>query len=255
MGYNKQEIKKELDSFMHKNYPRYNPVDWFAMIESVAEKADKYTLCECDGVTITENEINIIKSVEDKVLERLLFTLLCMAKFLNFRNENNNDWVNFDDSEIFKIANISISAFNKGIKLNTLRELGLIEYAKRIDNLNIRVLYIDKSDDATNILLVDDFRSLGNEWRLYCGENYIRCNECGKLIRKTSKNKKYCTDCINENPYYQPFSTKIIKCIDCRKEVEVNGNVKNKKRCDDCQKVYDAQRNRIRVQKYRNKNK
>ena len=37
---------------------------------------------------------------------------------------------------------------------------------------------------------------------------------------------------------YQPISTKTIQCIDCGKEVEVDGIVKNKKRCDECQKIY-----------------
>ena len=54
---------------------------------------------------------------------------------------------------------------------------------------------------------------------------------------------------------YQPIGTKTIKCIDCGKEVEVDGIVKNKKRCDECQKAYDAERNRIRVQNYRDRQK
>lgn len=235
---------------MFKNYTGYNPIDWLTMIESFSEKSDKYKLCECDGVWITKNEIDTIKSIQDNVLERLAFSLLCIAKFLNVRNEKNNDWVNFDDSEIFKAANISISAFNKGIKLNMLRELRLIEYAKRIDNLNIHVLFVEKDDDE-KVLFINDFRNLGNEWRLYCGENYIRCTDCGKLIRKTSKNKKYCTDCIKENPYYENIGTKIIKCVDCGKVVEIDAKDNKTCRCDECQHIENK---RIKLEYYhRNK--
>ena len=44
----------------------------------------------------------------------------------------------------------------------------------------------------------------------------------------------YCDEC----GVYQPIGTKTITCIDCGKEVEVDGIVKNKKRCDECQKIY-----------------
>lgn len=77
-----------------------------------------------------------------------------------------------------------------------------------------------------------------------------RC-DCGGIFFQNKKNNKFkCDKCST----YQPIGTKTIKCIDCGKEVEVDGIVKNKKRCDDCQRAYDAERNRIRVQKYRNKN-
>ena len=48
---------------------------------------------------------------------------------------------------------------------------------------------------------------------------------------------------------YQPLISKTIICIDCDKVVEVDGIVKNKKRCDECQEIYDVERNKIRVKK------
>ena len=69
----------------------------------------------------------------------------------------------------------------------------MIEYAKKVNNLNIQVLYID--DESKNKLFVSDFRKLGYEWRLYKGEKYIRCADCGVLVKKTSNRRKYCKDC------------------------------------------------------------
>lgn len=189
----KMNIIKELNTFMEKNYSNYNSVDWFSSLEKYATKAAKYPLCECNGVWITENELKTINEIHDKVLERLAFTLLCLAKFRNFRNPNNNNWVNYSNGEIYSIACINTTAFEKDIKLNTLKELGLIEYAKKVDNLNIQVLYID--DDSENKLFISDFRKLGYEWRLYKGEKYIRCADCGILVKKSSNRKKYCKDC------------------------------------------------------------
>lgn len=192
-GLRKAGILKELNSFMFENYPRYNPVDWTESLEKYANKAGKYPLCECKGVWITENEIKTINEINDKVLERLAFTLLCLAKFRNFRNSNNNNWINYSNGEIYSMACINTTAFEKDIKYNKLKELGLIEYAKKINNLNIQVLYID--NDSKNKLFVSDFRKLGYEWRLYKGENYIRCADCSILTKRKNGTTKYCTNC------------------------------------------------------------
>ena len=190
----KAGIIKELNNFMENNYPHYNPIDWSASLEKYANKAGKYPLCECKGVWITENELKTIEEIHDKVLERLAFTLLCLAKFRNFRNpNNNNNWVNYSNGEIYSMACINTTAFEKDVKFNKLKEFGLIEYAKKVNNLNIQVLYID--DDSENRLFVSDFRKLGYEWRLYKGEKYIRCADCGILVKRTSNRRKYCKDC------------------------------------------------------------
>ena len=91
------------------------------------------------------------------------------------------------------MACISTTAFEKDVKFNKLKELGLIEYAKKINNLNIQVLYID--DESENKLFVSDFRKLGYEWRLYKGEKYIRCADFGILTRKKKGTTKYCSNC------------------------------------------------------------
>ena len=192
-GLRQTGIIAELNNFMWHNYPHYNPIDWSASLEKYANKANKYPLCECEGVWITENELKTIDDIQNKVLERLTFTLLCLAKFRNYRNPNNNNWVNCSNGEIYSLACISTSSFDKDIKFNKLRELGLIEYAKKVNNLNIQVLYTD--DDSEKKLFISDFRKLGYEWRVYKGEKYIRCADCEILVRKTSNRKKYCKDC------------------------------------------------------------
>jgi len=196
-GYGKQKIVNELNLFMNQNYPRYNPINWTEYIEKCANHAKKYPLCECEGVWITSNELKTIEGMHNKVMERLAFTLLCLAKFKNFRNPENNGWVNNEDSEIYKLACITTTAFDKGIRFCQLKELGLIKYAKKINNLNVQVLFVDEEGEKK--LFINDFRKLGYEWRLYKGENYIRCTDCGILTKKTSNSKKYCSYCSKLN--------------------------------------------------------
>nr|DAO66562.1 MAG TPA: hypothetical protein [Caudoviricetes sp.] len=178
-------------------YPRYNPVEWRDYFERCISVSDQYPLCECDGVWINKNEVTTIKSLENKILERLAFTLLCLAKFRNYRNPDNNNWVNNTNGEIFSMACINIGSLEKDLRIHKLKELNLVEYAKKINNLSIKVLYVDEESEKG--FFVSDFRKLGYEWKLYNGENYIRCADCGILIKKTSNAKRYCNECAKKN--------------------------------------------------------
>lgn len=189
----KSELPSLLDKFMSSHYPRYNPIDWAEYIEKFTAKASKHPLCKCDGVWVTENELKTITEIQNKVLERLAFTLLCLAKFNNIKNPNSNNWFDYSNGEIYSMACINTNAFDKDIKFYQLKELGLIEYAKRVDNLSLHILYVD--EDSERQFFVSDFRRLGYEWRLYKGERYIRCSDCGTLVRRTSNRTKYCKDC------------------------------------------------------------
>ena len=189
----KTKIIKALDAFMEENYPRYNPVDWGLNLEKYAGKASRYPLCQCRGIWLAKEELDTISGIHGKVLERLAFTLLCLAKFNNFRNPLNNNWVNSSNGEIYSMACINTTAAEKDLKLGRLREMGLIEHARKIDNLSVQVLFT--VPEGTQKLFVSDFRKLGYEWRLYQGENYIRCAGCGILVKNTNGRRRFCKEC------------------------------------------------------------
>ena len=73
------------------------------------------------------------------------------------------------------------------------------------------------------------------------------------MVRKELYKTIRCPQC-QDLANYTPIETKIIKCIDCGKEVEVDGIVKNKKRCDECQKRYIRKLKTEKQREYR-KNK
>ena len=193
----KAGIIRELDEFMREREPNYNPVDWAARLEKYAEVSGKYPLCQCHGIWVTAGELHRIKEIGDKVLERLAFTLLCLARFGNFRNPDNHNWVSYSNGEIYSMACINTTALEKDLKLTRLRELGLIEYAKKINNLGVQVLFMEESGEKE--LFLSDFRTLGYEWRVYQGENYIRCDGCGILTRKRKGTSKYCSACRKQS--------------------------------------------------------
>lgn len=240
-GCKKKEIKEKLTEYLKKYYPRYeiDEYDWEEAIDKLAGKAGKYPLYEIDGVSIKVSEMETIRKINDKVLERLAFTMLCIAKLNNRKRERNNGWITTDSADLFNYARITCSAYERELKICMLYKMGLLELPKRLDNLNIRVAFIcDSGDEA---LFVSDFRELGYEYQLYRGKNYVRCAECGILI-KGNKNgtKKYCNNCAA----YTPKEIREVYCVDCGKKFVVGPKSGRSIRCADCQ-------SRIRKEKKR----
>lgn len=233
-GYRRKRIAQLLTEFLSKCYPPYpvNRVFWDEAIDRIAQKAGKYVLHEINGVSISRNEMETIRGIHNKVLERLCFTMLCLAKLNNLKNPKNNGWVNQKTKDIFKLARISCNVTDRYKKLGALAGLGLIEFPRRNDNLSNRVTFIDNGDE---VLFVDDFRELGYTYMQYCGGNFIKCAECGKIMRNNrARNKKYCSECAA----YHPKEFKKVICMDCGIEFEVDSRNNQSKRCKDCYALY-----------------
>lgn len=231
----------ELKNFLDLAYPKYsmNKSYWSDIIEKISKKTTKEKLFESDGVWITEAEWNEIEKLNNKVLEKLAFTLLCIAKINNQKKPNNNNWVNTEIKEIFKMANISCSIDLRAKRLGVIIHSGLAEFAKRIDNLNLKILFVHDEDKKK--FIVNDFRNLGNEYLYRIGENYIRCAECGTLVKNNKfGNKKYCSTCAS----YIPQNLKQIECVDCGKIIYISALNNKTCRCLDCQKENDKRRKR-----------
>lgn len=253
-GYRKKKIISLLIDYLSKYYPRYelNESSWKGSIVRIAANAGSFKLFEISGVKIKKAEIETILGLKNKVLERLAFTMLCIAKLNNIKNPKNNGWVNTDSKEIFNYARISCKAIEREVKIGQLWKKGLLEFSKRNDNLNCRVTFIN--DDSEEELFVYDFRELGYEYLLYKGSNFIRCADCGVLTRgNKAGTKKYCKDCAA----YTPQGSKTVVCVDCGKEIKVDAKDNKTCRCKDCynkyRKEYKAKKEKERRQKLKEK--
>ena len=199
----KKQTFNKLNEFMEHNYKNYNSALWEDIIEDICKKANKYPLREINSIGITQNELDNISEIDNLKYQKLLFTMLCYAKLYNRISENNNGWINADIKEIFRAARVSVKYRNdKFLYLNDLEKTGLISFSNINDNLNIRVNFIDMN--GSSVLDIDDFRELGYEYLNYIGNcKFIRCVECGRLIKKTNNRCLYCTKCAKEKKNIQ----------------------------------------------------
>lgn len=195
-GYEKKEIKGLLEDFMLKCDSTLNLVKWQDTLEKVVKSTEKYKLIEIDGVSITQAEIAKIQAIKSKMLQKLMFTMLCLAKYGNAISDNNNNWVNRKDKDVFNLANVKTTTKRQSLMINDLWTIGYIGYSKVVDNVNINIKIID--NDSPTVLYITDFRNLGNQYMRYCGEKFVECECCGVLVKENHGKQRYCADCAKQ---------------------------------------------------------
>lgn len=191
-----------LSSLLQNSNYNYDLVKSMKYLEDISKNAANHELKKVEEVIITQNEINKIRELENPKQERLLFTLLVYAKFNNAVSDNNNNWCNIKIGELYKIAKVSTrNAKEKAKLLNKFKNKELIAFSKNNTNLNMRCLFVDECEE--NIYCqVTDLRELGYQYiALSDDSQFIKCVNCGVLIRKKSKkdySTKYCNTCKEE---------------------------------------------------------
>lgn len=197
-----RETIDRIEQFMQKNCEMYNPVKWKATILKHVKGAKKYNMVQVNSVGITQQELDIISAVSERRLRKLLFALICLAKFFNKRGNNTNDWVSTEYKDIFRMAHIFVTQSVQTKMLSELYNLGMISFGNKITNLNIHLNVIDHENEP--VWIIDDFRDLGNEYVFRTEtSDLFRCESCGLVIKKNRNVHKYCPQCADKIQRYQ----------------------------------------------------
>lgn len=246
IGKNDDEIKELLSDFLNRCLKdKYKESKWIDSIFYQVIKSKKYNLKKVDNVIVTKSEMEIIQSVKGKSRQKVLFTLLVLAKYYNAVSDKNKNWTNLEYKKIFKLANVQLSIQNQALLINDLYNCGFVNVSKNVGKPNIQVNFVDNESDA--VLTITRLKDLGKEYLMFCGEDYIRCQKCGTLVKNYKNTNKYCKTCGQ----YQPIETKTVICVDCGKEFSVDARITNKIRCDECQGEKKRKDTKLRVQRYR----
>jgi len=219
-GYSTDESRKLTESFLLRCDPTASLVLWSQRLDYVMSRAAKCPIIQIESIRITESEMVAIKAIPKRQTARLAFVLLCVSKYWDVVNPNNNHWVNERDTDLMRMANVNTSIRRQSAMFAELRELGLIKFSNRVDNLNVQVLFTD--DDPPVVLDVRDFRNLGYLYLKYLGESYIECACCGLVVRseaKTGRKKKYCDVCATKKRIEQNVNS-VMKIRAQRKDRE-----------------------------------
>lgn len=196
-GYRKSEIRRKVEDFMIRCQPRLSLVKWDGSISAAVNIAEKYPPICINGIAITEPEMKKIEQLPSLLQQRLMFAIVCLAKYGNAVSKNNGNWVNAEQKDIFALANVTLSSKRQSLMINDLWQAGYIGYSCLVDNTNLSVKILEEGDVA---MYVDDFRNLGNQYMRYHGGDYFECECCGLVLKvtNTSAHQKYCKECAGE---------------------------------------------------------
>lgn len=195
-GYTKREIRGKLEDFLLQCDPNIILQKWTEILDRAVRGCAKNKLIEVGGVNVTEAELAAVRGIEGKQLQRLAFAMLCVAKYWNAASPTNSNWVNLPDKELMGLANISTSVRRQSQFMHQLRDAGLIRYSRRVDSLNVQVTFVQ--GDSPVVATITDFRNLGNQYQMLCGERFFNCEQCGLTIKRKVNNQKYCPECASE---------------------------------------------------------
>lgn len=191
-GYNGKALRRKLEDFLLICDPYVSIPKWSDALDRIIKAAKKYPPVCIDKIDVTQKELDRINAVDGVQVKRLAFALLCLAKYWNASRGCANGWVNTKESEIMKIANVSATAKRRAAMFRKLKDEGMIEFSNKIDNTNVRVLFID---EGKAVLHIYDFRNLGYQYLMYHGGNFIQCECCGITTKILSNRQRYCPSC------------------------------------------------------------
>ena len=201
-------VKKELLEFDLDNYQEYKYHNKIMKIcASLFDGSIDKKFREQEYIPIYENELKVIESLPNDRQKKLMFTFFALARYMNC-----DGWINKKTSkgisEVFKLANVTLTSDKRNELLHELYVNGYISLGKKVDNLNIKV-QLDDSGDI--VYKVKDFNNLGNQYIGNFKKGYKQCKCCGKKIKDTGNKKMYCAKCANQSllESYKKYKNKV----------------------------------------------
>ena len=197
LGLDRQEVYKNINSYLKERMDKYTPKKWSEMINNILDTIEKngwYNLIDVDNISVTKAEWNTIVGIGNVKLEKIAFVLLCYIKVYRARGSSNDKMNNLSDL-------LTESGF-RGVRedkllIADLKDLGLIQIGT-LKHMFVKPLYIN--EESEEYIKIDDFEKVVTYYDEYRnGVKYGRCEVCGKRIKISKNNKnKYCNICKKE---------------------------------------------------------
>jgi len=193
-GLDTEAVRERLNALYNKD----NPCGFADISERILKEAGKRSLLYITSIPVTRRELQTIRGIDGIRRQRVAFALLALAKYQNHVHGENHDWVSFRHKDVFSMANVKVSVNEQYLLLNDLKSMGLLKYNKRVDNLDVRVLYMDSEGPVAGsqvALEIHDMRNLGHQYMRHWGGRFVECRACGAVVPRKSPRQMYCVDC------------------------------------------------------------
>ena len=114
---------------------------------------------ELEYVPIYEKELKVVESLPNDRQKKFMFTLFAIARYMDCEG-----WINKKDSkglsEVFKLANVTLSSDKKNELLHELYSNGYIHFGKKVNNLKEYInSYLENNEDS-KLNISDDLSTI-----------------------------------------------------------------------------------------------
>lgn len=149
------------------------------------------------NIVATKKEVESIRKIKNFGYQKLLFTMLIVAKRIKFsENKRHSEFLGYHLNKQM-VHNISVD-LNMKISLakttSLMREFFLLGMIEPSGGQNVKLLYAEDNSqplievDGKNMKIYDCYVS-------YLGGDILFCEDCEKEMKRTSPNQKYCDNC------------------------------------------------------------
>lgn len=220
-------------SWMNRNNNGFCENNYSKFIESAVKKSKNKPLYLINSIKFTQEEIDCIQSLNNLRYEKIMFVLLCTAKFQQIVHGYTDGLIYYNITQVFKDARVSVSKNNRENILHELLKINFIKLPYKNDSKCLFVTIIDNENKPKYEILPHDCNELAYFYMKISGDKKInRCKKCNKLIKINKRYGNLCPDCFTI-----PTNMRKIKCQDCGKEVEISIFNSKTIRCEACQKL------------------
>lgn len=197
-GLKKREVENKINDFLLDHYNDYHVVETPDQIEFLVNKywRDKKDYIKVESIKITKSELEYIRTLDNIILEKILFAILVDAKRNNqITGGKSLRWTNRRLEDILKDAKIHGTYRRKFIQTHQIEKIGGIRYTRMVNGKEIDVKFMELEGDGETIIELTDMRNYVFEYLKWRGENIGVCEVCGVRIKMNVHNRKYCDSC------------------------------------------------------------
>lgn len=187
-----ENLYDRIIAFCKKWNSQFRPAKNEQLILSVLDQINnstEYKFSLNTNMKFYKTEIEEIKSITDKKLQKIMFIIMCLAKWRNA----NYIYLNCESSiklkDIFDLARI------KDTKINQMEMLHQLNSSGRIDTqlkpiLKVFIPSICEDGECMFEFSIND--NMIQEWLNLVG---VKCLRCGNGFEKNCNKQKYCKNC------------------------------------------------------------
>ena len=253
----KEDNYKSILKYLQSYGQNINEENVYKMIDECVQRAHKQKFKQVEEVCITKQELEFIKKLNNIKQEKIAFVLLASAKYYDLIRGTQYFTTYMKISDICKLARVTIPVSDRNVFMQFAYDCGVLSRHSRAASTEKKVLFVsqDENDKVVLRLKESDFEDLAYTYLAYkTPHKFRRCVVCNCWIKKDSQDRRICKECA-DTEIQESSMVKMIQCIECGQSVYVSIYDNETVRCEECNSIYQKERNAKKNKAYRERNK